>query len=48
MKLFLAYLLAMVVLGLVTERLSARVYGLVLLAAVITTALFYELERFWV
>jgi len=48
MKLFLAYLLAMVVLGLVSERLSARVYGLVFLAAMITTVLFYELERFWV
>jgi hypothetical protein len=47
MKLLLVFLLVMVVLGLFTERLNQRTYLLVAGASVMTTALFFGFQRFW-
>ena len=47
MKLLLVFLLGMVVLGLVTDRLDRRTYTLVAGCAVATTGLFFGFERFW-
>lgn len=47
MKLVLAFLLGMVILGLVSDRMDRRVYALILGGSVVTAGLFYRLERFW-
>lgn len=47
MKLLLAFLLGTVVLGLVTDRLDGRTYGLMLAGSLFTTALFFTFQRFW-
>jgi hypothetical protein len=41
------FLLAMVVVGLFTEQLNRWTYALVLGGAVMTTALYYGMQRFW-
>lgn len=46
MRLLLVFLLAMVVLGLVTDRLDWRTYTLVLGISTMTTAVYFFLERF--
>jgi hypothetical protein len=46
-KLLLVFLLGMVVLGLVTDRLDRRIYALVAGCATVTTGLFFTFERFW-
>lgn len=46
MKLLLVFLLAMVVLGLCTNRLDWRVYGLVCGMALMTTGAYFVAERF--
>jgi hypothetical protein len=46
-KLVLVFLLAMVVLGLVTDRLDTRVYLIVFSGAMMLTGLFFSLQRFW-
>jgi hypothetical protein len=48
MNLLLAFLLATVVYGLVTERLDRRAYGFVAGCACLITALFFVFQRFWV
>jgi len=47
-QLLLVFLLATVVIGLVTERLDRRVYALVAGGSLITTLLFYGMGRWWV
>ncbi len=47
MKLLLAFLLATVVIGLVTDRLDGRTYALVIAGSLFTTALFFTFQRFW-
>jgi hypothetical protein len=46
-KLVLTFLLGMVVLGLVTDRLDARTYLLVFVAALLMVGLFFTFTRFW-
>lgn len=45
MKLLLAFLLSMVVIGLVTDRLDGRAYALVTGAAVLVTAMYFTMTR---
>lgn len=47
MTLLLPFLLGMVGLGLVTDKLDRRTYLLILGSAVLATILFYLLRRFW-
>lgn len=46
-KLLLVFLLGMVVLGLVTDRLDRRTYAIVAGSATVMTGLFFGFERFW-
>jgi hypothetical protein len=46
-KLLLGFVLLMVVLGFVTDRLDWRVYGVVTGAAIMVAGLFFTFERFW-
>jgi len=46
-KLVLTFLLGMVVLGLVTDRLDSRTYLLVFVAAFLMVGLFFTFTRFW-
>jgi hypothetical protein len=47
MKLLLAFLLAMVILGLVADRFDRRTYALVAGCATFTTGLYFAFDRFW-
>jgi hypothetical protein len=47
MKLLLAFVLGVVVVGLLTDRLDARTYAIITAGAVGVTGLFFTLERFW-
>lgn len=47
MKLVIAFLLSMVVLGLVTERFDTRIYVAAAGASTLMTALFFVFVRFW-
>ena len=47
MKLFLTLLLVQVVIGLVTDRFDRWTYLYVVTSAVVTTGLFYTMQRFW-
>ena len=48
MKLLLAFLFVAVVIGLSSERMGPRTYGVILATSIATTVLYFGLRRFMV
>jgi hypothetical protein len=46
-KLLLGFLLATVVLGIMTDKLDVRIYLFIIGGAVFMTGLFFTFQRFW-